>query len=280
MEGLMKSNLLFFSRQVVVRTAVLLLLLLIFHQLTVESDWPQSGQPPAHVGLEADTTPVSPAIASTSPIIMIDQTIRYGQTLAHLLEQSEVRPGDIAKAVSALQGIFDPRHLRAGHSIRVAVDTAGALHHLLYRPSPEITVKVERAAGGDLTSRCDTLALAPEIFLLTGEVETTLYDALLGSDEKMELLLAFTDIMQWDVDFFIDTQRGDRFRILFEKLFVQVPGGGKEFVRYGRILAASYEPRRLPYSSLKDDFIAFYFTSANGKGGYYDREGRSFQRPF
>src|SRR5574341_2666529 len=192
----MKSSLLFFSRRVVVGIAALLFLLLLFHQFAVESDWPQTGRPPAHVGIDADTilamAPASHAMASTSPVIKIDQTIRYGPTLAHLLAQSEVRPGDIAKAGSALQRIFDPRDLRAGHSIRVAVDTAGALHQLLYRPSPEITVRVERAAGGDLMSRCDTLALTPEVFLLTGEVETTLYNAVLRSDETPELLLAFT----------------------------------------------------------------------------------------
>jgi murein DD-endopeptidase MepM/ murein hydrolase activator NlpD len=79
---------------------------------------------------------------------------------------------------------------------------------------------------------------------------------------------------------FIDTQRGDRFRILFEKLFVQRSDGGKEFVRYGRILAASYEPQSTQYSNLKDDLTAFYFATKNGKGGYYDRDGRSFQKAF
>jgi murein DD-endopeptidase MepM/ murein hydrolase activator NlpD len=168
--------------------------------------------------------------------------------------------------------------LRAGHSIRVAIDSSGALQQLLYRPSPEITVRVEREANGDLTGRCDTLALAPEVFLLTGEIESTLYDAVLAAGEKPELLLEFTDILQWDIDFFIDPQRGDRFRMLFEKLFVPAENNNKAFVRYGRILAASYEPKQARAAS---EFIAaFYFKSENGKGGYFDRDGKSFQKTF
>jgi murein DD-endopeptidase MepM/ murein hydrolase activator NlpD len=248
-------------------------LLVILRWLSLEQSVSEAQLRSAHVA--ADTT----VLAMAPPTIMIEQTIRYGQTLANLLEQSSVQRNDITRAVAALQRIFDPRRLRAGHSIRVAVDSAGALHQLLYRPSPEIAVKVERAANGDLTSRCDTLALTPEVFLLTGEVETTLYDAVIESGETPELLLAFTDILQWDIDFFIDTQRGDRFRILFEKLFVQKPDNGSEFVRYGRILAAAYEPSQT--SSLRENCIAaFYFVSENNKGGYFDREGKSFQKTF
>jgi murein DD-endopeptidase MepM/ murein hydrolase activator NlpD len=252
---------------------VLLKLSFILHWLTAKQNLSEAELHSASV--VADTT----VLAMAPPAMMIEQTIRYGQTLANLLEQSAVKPNDATRAISALQRIFDPRRLRAGHSIRVAVDSAGALHQLLYRPSPEIAVTVERTANGELTSRCDTLALKPEIFLLSGEVETTLYDAVIESDETPELLLAFTDILQWDIDFFIDTQRGDRFRILFEKLFVQKPEGGNEFVRYGRILAAAYEPSAA--SSLNEDNIAaFYFSSETAKGGYFDRDGKSFQKTF
>lgn len=263
----------FFSRRSLLGGLVLLKLSFILHWLTAEQNLSEAELRSAHIA--ADST----ILAMAPPAIIIEQTIRYGQTLANLLEQSAVKPNDATRAISALQQIFDPRRLRAGHSIRVAVDSAGALRQLLYRPSPEIAVTVERAPNGELTSRCDTLALKSEIFLLTGEVETTLYDAVIESDETPELLLAFTDILQWDLDFFIDTQRGDRFRILFEKLFVQKPEGGSEFVRYGRILAASYEPSHI--SSLNESEIAaFYFSSANGRGGYFDRDGKSFQKTF
>jgi len=264
----------FFFRRVIVSQAALLILFLFFRLINLDQDFLEKSPPPVHG--TADTTAFAAA-----PAIMFEQTIHYGETLANLLEESAVQPNDIARTIAALQKIFDPRDLRAGHSIRVAVDSAGALHQLLYRPSPEITVRVERSANGELTGRCDTLALAPEVFLLTGEIESTLYEAVLAGGETPELLLDFTDILQWDIDFFYETQRGDRFRILFEKLFVATPDGGKEFVRYGRILAASYEPKRARDANLPDDFVtAFYFQPETGKGGYFDRDGKSFQKTF
>jgi murein DD-endopeptidase MepM/ murein hydrolase activator NlpD len=258
--------------RVIASQAAFFILFIVFHLINIERDLSDQSPPPAHK--TADTT----ALAVVAPAIMLEQPIGYGETLMNLLQESAVLPGDITRTIAALQKIFDPRDLRAGHSIRVAIDSSGALQQLLYRPSPEITVRVEREANGDLTGRCDTLALTPEIFLLTGEIETTLYEAVLAGGEKPDLLFDFTDIMQWDVDFFIDPQRGDRFRMLFEKLFVPAENNNKAFVRYGRILAASYEPKQARAAS---EFIAaFYFKSENGKGGYFDRDGKSFQKTF
>jgi murein DD-endopeptidase MepM/ murein hydrolase activator NlpD len=276
---------LFSSWLFVVGNVALCILLLILHWLTSGESLPEAGTP--SVPPPADKTPAfldenldeKSTLASSG--IIIEQTIRYGQTLAHLLEQHAVPRSEVARAIAALQEIFDPRDLRAGHTLHVALDSTRALQQLLYRPSPEITVKVEREADGDLISRCDTLALLPEVCLLTGEVETTLYEAVLAGGEMPELLLAFTDIFQWDIDFFIDPQRGDRFRIVFEKLMVQKPEGTSEFVRYGRILAASYEPKHPQQSNTDKEIIAaFYFTDENGKGEYFDREGKSFQKTF
>lgn len=260
-------------RRVIVGNAAIIILFFVLHRFTTDqpNDWPHLNEHSVHL---ADSTM---ALASVTPTIMLQQTIRYGETLAGLLQDCAVLPGDIVRTVSVLQKTFDPRDLRAGYSIQVAIDSTGALHELLYRPSPEITVRVERDANGELMSRCDTLALTSEVFLLTGEVESTLYGAVLEHGEKPELLMDFTDILQWDVDFLYDTQRGDRFRILFEKLFVTAPDGQREFVRYGRILAASYEPKHL---SPEKFFTAFYFKPEGGKGGYFDRAGNSFQKTF
>jgi len=264
--------------------AALFILLLAFRWLTAEQEngWLNMGLRPLHVA--ADTT----ALAAVTPTIILEQTIHYGETLAGLLQECAVLPRDITRTVAALQKIFDPRDLRAGHSIHVATDSTGALHELLYRPSPEIIVRVEREISGELTGRCDTLALAPEVFFLTGEVESTLYGAVLEGGETPELLLDFTDILQWDIDFLYETRRGDRFRILFEKLFVAAPDGKREFVRYGRILGASYEPKHLQQDGAsarafepEKFFTAFYFKPRErGTGGYFDRDGQSFQKTF
>ena len=200
-------------------------------------------------------------------------TVARGQTFGQILSSGLVQPEDIFPALQALGEIFDPRRLRPGHELQVKVDSTGALHELTYKPSSEVLVRVAREETGAFRSRLDSLPVAVETQLLCGEIHTTLYDAVMAGNESPDLLMAFTDIFQWDLDFFIDSQRGDRFRIFFEKLFVEQEDGSREFARYGRILAAAYEQS-------DTSLIALYFDDSTGSAGYFDRAGNSFQKTF
>ncbi len=226
-----------------------------------------------------ETIPASPFVDSTATapealeLKIVDHTLARGQTLAQILSMSYVRPEDIFPSIEALRAIFDPRRMRAGTSVQLKLDSLGMLHELAYQPSPELVIRVQRDSTDNFISAADSLHLHRETEILQGEITTTLYDAVLAQNESPELLLQYTDIFQWDIDFFIDTQRGDRFRILFEKLFVDKENGQREFVRYGRIFAATYEQRDSSYA-------AFYFDAESGRAGYFDRHGNSFQKTF
>ena len=226
-----------------------------------------------------ETIPVIPFVDSTATapetddLKIVDHTLAHGQTLAQILTMSYVRPEDIFPSIEALRAIFDPRRMRAGTSVQLKLDSLGILHELAYQPSPELVIRVQRDSTDNFISATDSLHLHRETQILQGEITTTLYDAVLAQNESPELLLQYTDIFQWDIDFFIDTQRGDRFRILFEKLFVDKENGQREFVRYGRVFAATYEQRDSSYA-------AFYFNADSGRAGYFDRHGNSFQKTF
>lgn len=218
----------------------------------------------------ADSTATAP---ETDDLKIVDHTLAHGQTLAQILTMSYVRPEDIFPSIEALRAIFDPRRMRAGTSVQLKLDSLGILHELAYQPSPELVIRVQRDSTDNFISATDSLHLHRETQILQGEITTTLYDAVLAQNESPELLLQYTDIFQWDIDFFIDTQRSDRFRILFEKLFVDKENGQREFVRYGRVFAATYEQRDSSYA-------AFYFNADSGRAGYFDRHGNSFQKTF
>ncbi len=205
--------------------------------------------------------------------LVVNHTIARGQTLGEILSNSLVQPGDVLPALEALRRVFDPRRLKPGHELQVLVDSAGALHELTYEASPEVLVRVQRENSGDFHSRFDSLRVVREAYAVSGELHSTLYEAVLAAHESPELLMAYTDIFQWDLDFFLDPRRGDRFRMVFEKLFIEKENGEREFVRYGRILAATYEQADTTY-------FACFFEDSTGRSGYFDRNGGSFQKTF
>ena len=68
-----------------------------------------------------------------------------------------------------------------------------------------------------------------------GTIETSLFESLERLGEKDRLTMDFVDIFAWDIDFSHELRRGDRFRIVVEKITRE-----GVFLKYGRILAAEY----------------------------------------
>jgi murein DD-endopeptidase MepM/ murein hydrolase activator NlpD len=86
--------------------------------------------------------------------------------------------------------------------------------------------------------------------------------------EQAQLVLDFAEIFAWDFDFAQDSQPGDRFRMLVEKVYT-----GDQFVRYGRILVAEYEEVGGKVHT------GIYFRDG-AESGYYTPAGESLRRAF
>jgi murein DD-endopeptidase MepM/ murein hydrolase activator NlpD len=82
------------------------------------------------------------------------------------------------------------------------------------------------------------------------------------------LVAKLADIFAWDINFFIDPRKGDRFEVVFEKLYRE-----GRFVAYGDILAAKYENR----GTAK---WAIAFDGGEGNRCYYGLDGTSVQKQF
>ncbi len=201
--------------------------------------------------------------------------IRRGATLESLLRRRGVVREEVRDIIRSLSDVFNPRRLRAGDHISLGFLPDGVLKELRYTPEPEISIRVRRETDGRFVAVADTLPKFSDVALVRGEIQTSLFEAVLAAGESPELIMAFTDIFQWDIDFFTEPRRGDRFAILFEKEFILDEHTGlPTFLRYGPILAAAY---------IKKDhaLVAYgYPRASDGRMQYYDAEGKSFQKTF
>jgi murein DD-endopeptidase MepM/ murein hydrolase activator NlpD len=92
-----------------------------------------------------------------------------------------------------------------------------------------------------------------------------------GLGEQDALVLDFVDIFACVIDFHSDPQPGDRLQIVVEKYYT-----GKTFVKYGRILYASYQSGTKIFQA-----IDFQGSGNSGKQrAYYTAKGESLQRAF
>ncbi len=224
--------------------------------------------------VKASIVPPAAPATNSMEVQFEEIMLKRGVTLSSLLKNNDVASAQAYGIIEAMRKVFSPKKIRAGERIKLARDDYGSVREVQYKPSASTTVIVRRDYLDNFTASVDTLPGMIDTGLIFGEIETSLYAAVLKTGESPELISKFSDIFQWDVDFLMDPRVGDRFAILFEKEFVSDGQGGKRtFVGYGDILAGAYIKR-------DTTLTAYGFPNKQGFMRYYDEQGRSFQKTF
>ena len=202
------------------------------------------------------------------PFVYKHGSLQKGETLANALKNKEINNGEVYTLVNKLNSIFNLRKSHPADSFLVKLDTTGVVRELQYFPDNIHTYRVIRDTSGDFFTKIDTLKLTKVIKRCDGVIESSLYQAMINQGEGAALPVMFSQIFQWDIDFFIDPQKGDEFHLVYE----QYVHDGK-FVKYGDILVAQYK-------SGNYDNIAYRYKNKKGFVKYYNEKGESFQKAF
>ncbi|MBN2008912.1 peptidoglycan DD-metalloendopeptidase family protein [candidate division KSB1 bacterium] len=245
--------------------------------LCVFSNCHQSKNPHPETNVEQQT--LAPVQEIPEPELSRDESrIRYGETLSSILRKNGIEHSINYAISQELKKIYDLRKLKPRQDYIIERDSTDSIVRFTLVPSIEERYTVEYA-NGETSASVDKVKLQKRIRHLKGHIETSLYDAILAAGETPELLVEFTDIFQWDVDFFIDPRVGDEFKIIFEAYYLPDDTTESEtsqharFVRYGRIFAAQYTLQG-------EDLTAIYFNNDPHDDGYYTVTGESFQKTF
>ena len=210
---------------------------------------------------EIVTDPVP--LALPEPITI---TLGKGKTLSGILAAQGLSDDALAQIIQALRLHLNLRRLQPEDTLRLHRDRDGAVAKVVYRQSPLDIVEVDREEHAWVAHRRD-VAIEQRVTLVAGTLEDNLFDSIERLGEGPQLVLDFAEIFTWVFDFSADSQPGDRFRMLVEKLYV-----ADQFVEYGHILAAEYESEGTVHT-------AVYFRDKK-RGGYYTPDGESLRRAF
>ncbi|MFC2156398.1 peptidoglycan DD-metalloendopeptidase family protein [Acidobacteriota bacterium] len=194
--------------------------------------------------------------------------IERGKTLTDILPPYGFSPQDIYKLRQDVRDVYDLAKIKAGHELRVYTTIDGDVLSLEYEIDNESFVHIKKT---EETYVADIVKYAFDLstHMIWGEIEDNPISAVQKAGEKQYLALMLSEIFAWDIDFYLDLRKGDTFRILFEKKYLE-----DEFVGYGRILAAEF-------TNQKKTFQAFRFTSPDTKkSDYYSYNGDSMKRDF
>jgi len=203
-------------------------------------------------------------------------TVGKGDTLMALLVRAGLPRTDSHHAIKALSKKFSPKRIRPGQEIEltfepaVAVegkDSAKELNKLVVRPDIYKEYVVRPAGEGRFKAVLEKKAVETKLSRAEGSIDNSLYVSATKAGVPVPVLMEMIRIFSWDVDFQRGIRTGDKFEIMFERLFTDKG----EFARYGRVLYANLILRG-------DQRPLYRYRTTKGTDDYFDEKGRSARK--
>ena len=214
------------------------------------------------------TTPAAEISDPSPPLEKSKKTIRWGMTLTDILAPYDFTPTEIYDLSRSVRPVYDLSKIKAGQEIRVYTNPQGEVVSIEYDIDEKDYLLIQKKEG-IYTAEIKKIPYENRVNMIWGTIQDYLISAVNKENEGVQLALDLVDLFAWDIDFYADLRKGDSFKILFEKKYLD----GK-FVGYGNILAAEF-------TNQGKAFQAFRYTYSDTKeSDHYDFEGDSLRKTF
>jgi murein DD-endopeptidase MepM/ murein hydrolase activator NlpD len=196
----------------------------------------------------------------------VEVIVGRNDTLDRIFRKLSLSLADLAslRALPELRRQLDRLHVGEALKFSVRGEELVALERRL---SPSATLKVVRAEGGFASDVIEN-PLEKEVRTATGTINSSLFQAAGSAGIEEATAMEIAEIFAWDIDFVLDIQRGDSFRVTYEAL-----SQDGEYVGDGEVLAVEFVNAGQTYRAVR-------FTAPDGSASYYTPDGQSLRKAF
>jgi murein DD-endopeptidase MepM/ murein hydrolase activator NlpD len=195
--------------------------------------------------------------------------VRPGQSLSTILYRHRIRNADMVRLLAAGPEARRLESLRAGQQITLLRGPDRRLLRLSLHLNAERSLHFQRDRDNEsFTVHEEVRQLERRTATAQATISSSLYNAARKAGLSNRIVMALAGIFEWDVDLALDLQRGDRFSLVYEELYLD-----ERKVRDGEVLAAELVNRGRVHRALR-------YRDPEGKVGYYTPEGVSVQGAF
>ena len=194
--------------------------------------------------------------------IVMEERIREKGTFYQSLVERKIPHRWIDLIISKLNPFVDFRRIQ-GATYRFIMDTEGEMVKFVYEAGPTEVYEIEKDSKGEFIVEKQKVPLQVHLVKIVGEIRSSLFEAVNAVGEQDQLALSFAEILAWEIDFYQDVRKGNRFKVIVEKIYK-----GEQFIQYGTIHVAEY---------LRGEEV---IRGIRFNGGYYNEEGFSLQKAF
>lgn len=199
---------------------------------------------------------------------LVKGRVSRNQTLTVALKNKNLDPKDIHPLIASMSKVFDFKRSKPGDSYEVVLDEDRKILKFTYTASPEDKY-VANYDGQTYISEKVELKKSTQTQYFEGSLSTSLFQAFSQLGESGELATHFMQLFAYDIDFGTESQPGDRFQILVDKIYLD-----NQFYKYGQVWAASYQ------SAANNHTLEAYFFNDADNAEYYTSSGQALKRTF
>jgi murein DD-endopeptidase MepM/ murein hydrolase activator NlpD len=229
---------------------------------------PESEPPIAHASVPEATAPqpAAPPQEASLGFSTIEVVVGRNDTMDRLFRRLELNLADLAslRALPDLRTQVD--RLMPGEKL-LFTHRDGELVGLERKLSDSETLQVTRDENGFSTSVLEN-PLEIRTRTASATIQSSLFQAAAGAGLTDRVAFDLAEIFQYDIDFVLDIQSGDRFTVVYEEVFQD-----GEPLRIGNILAAKFVNGGREYRAVR-------YEDEQGRSQYYSPDGRSLRKAF
>ena len=214
----------------------------------------------------------SVSVAPKNNDLVIKKEILTGSTFSVIAAQAGVASDTANNIFQSAKDIYDLSTIKAGKEIDFIFNNdTGAMKELDYDIDTEhklVVTNNSSESGDSWEATSSPIVYQVRTATAEGTINSSLYETMISQDLDQRLIVALADMFAWQIDFAGEVQKGDSFKVVYEKRSLD-----GNYVMPGKILAAKF-------TNNGNDYIGYYFKDSDGKEGYYDENGNSLQKVF
>jgi murein DD-endopeptidase MepM/ murein hydrolase activator NlpD len=197
-----------------------------------------------------------------------EHKIKPGESLSVIFAKNKLSKSDLHKIVHANDISSQFASIRPGKSLMIGYNISGQLSHLIYKKNSYDKLKATRLDDDTFKVERIIREATPQIASASGTIHTSLFIDGKNAGLSDKTIMQLTDIFAWDVDFAHSIRNGDKFAVIYEKLYID-----GQLIGMGNILAAEFLNRGHRFRSIR-------YKDPSGKVNYYSPEGNSMRKEF
>ena len=193
-------------------------------------------------------------------------TIQRGQTLGGIFDERGYSPTTLHRILELDEHTAGLKRIRPGEEFAFQDADDGSMARMRYTIDDERYLVVE-SDGDALTTHIVERDIDTREFQAAGVIHSSFFLAGKEAGLSDAKIMDLANIFGWDIDFILDIREGDRFQVIYEKVYRD-----GEFLKDGEILAATF-------INQGDRFRAIRFETENGVE-YFAPDGRNMKKAF